>query len=587
MGALTVYLLERIGLLLMLVILITRIPSFRRLINSKLDGKTILFQSLMFGLLVLLGTQTGLLGEHNMFPASFTHWHDQDTLIGSTLFIIVIAGLIGGPIVGTGSGLVVALFLFITKGDVMVASMMINPITGFLAGLMARFFSDERIIAPGKAFFISMFAPILHMGLLLILTDDPDATIQLVNRIGLPLVFTNSLAIAVFASMLHIILNEADQKAVFETSRALKIVDKALPYLKDGFHQNADASKKIAHLLQQELDIPAAAITNQTSILAHVGIGADHHRQGEKILTALSQRAFESGEIQVTYYQDEIQCREWDCPLRAAIIVPIKQSDKIIGLIKLYFKKQQEIRSVEIALAKGLGNLISNQLDIILLQTMKQHLQEAELRGLQAQINPHFLFNTLHLIDTQIRVNPVLARHLIVQLSTFMRYNFKIATEPLIPFDKELEHVRAYLEIVNARFSDQFHVTIEAPKRSITAAIPPFTLQPLIENSIQHGLRDKEADGKIAVIVNLLQKEIEVEVMDNGDGIPMDLLAKLGKETVISHDGNGTGLYNVNQRLINLLGERSRLKFENCHNGGSCIYFRLPLYKTGELSNEI
>lgn len=589
MESLTVLLLERIGLLLIIAFLITRISSFRRLLNRELDGKTIIYQSLIFGIFGIAGAQAGVVIDHDIVSSHLwlLHLGEQEMLVGSSLVAIVIAGLLGGPIVGVGSGIIVAGFLFFLGGVGVLASVLVNPLAGLLAGLTARFFSNERVIAPEKAFFIGMFAPILHMSLLLILTNNPDETILLVNRIGIPLVFSSSIAIAVFTTMLHVILKETDQEVAFETGRALKIVDQALPYLKNGFSQDEDSAWEIAKLLQKELKISAASITNQKYVLAHAGLGSDHHMEGQMLLTDLSKKALELGGIQIAYHSDEIQCRKRGCPLQAAIIIPITQSSEIIGLIKLYFNKPQQIRSVEIALAKGLGKLISNQLDMMVIENMKQHLQEAELRNLQAQINPHFLFNTLHLIDTLIRVDPILARHLIVQLSTFMRFNFKIASVPLIPIEQEIMHVKAYLEIVNVRFSDQLHVTIDVPNHLLNTDIPPFTLQPLIENSLKHGLHDVESGGEVGVQISQVRAEIEVVVTDNGSGISADLLEKLGQETVTSNEGNGTGLYNVNQRLISLLGNGSHLYFENQDRGGSRIFFSLPIKNKGEKPHEI
>jgi two-component system, LytTR family, sensor histidine kinase LytS len=573
---LTIVLFERVGLLLLFAFMMSRIPSFKYLLDRELKGKTMLYHSLIFGVFGICAAQAGVLLSNGHI---YTHlWITTipagTILVGSSLVAIVIAGLFGGPIVGMGAGTVVAFYMFYLGGEGVVANILVHPIAGLLAGYTARFFSKERVIASEKALFIGMFTPILHMCFLLIFTSNPVESIKLVNIIGIPLVLTNSVAIAVFTAMIQVVLREKDQEAAMETKRALKIADLALPFLKQGLNMKSSAS--IAKLLLKELNVAAVSLTDRKRVLAHVGFGADHHVPGQPIQTKLSMTAIESGDIQVAYQREDIKCQTLNCPLQAAIIVPLLQSGKVHGLIKIYFKRPQQIRAVEIALAQGLGRLISNQLDILAIEKMKDLLQEAELRNLQAQINPHFLFNTMHMIDSLIRVNPELARHLIVQLSTFMRFNLKLASVPLIPLEKEVEHVQAYLEIVKVRFSDQLCIEFHVPGNIQKIKIPPFTIQPIVENSLVHGLKDVERGGKITVHIVEMDDGVVVRIADNGRGLPWGLLHRLGRESLQTENGNGTGIYNVNQRLVSLLGNKARLNFENLKSGGCATTFYLP-----------
>lgn len=576
METLTVVLFERIGLLLLFAFMMSRIPSFKYLLDRELGGKTVVYHSLIFGLFGIAAAQAGVLLVDGkiMTYLWITSVPSGAILVGSSLVAIVISGLFGGPIVGFGAGIVVAVYMFYLGGYGMQANVLVHPIAGLLAGYTARFFSKERVIASEKALFIGMFTPILHMCFLLIFTSDSEHAIKLVNTIGIPLVLTNSVAIAVFTAMIQVVLKEKDQEAALETKRALKIADQALPFLKQGL--NMKSSSSIAKLLLKELNVAAVSLTDRKRVLAHVGFGSDHHVPGQPLQTKLSIKAIESGDIQIAYQREDIKCQSLQCPLQAAIIVPLLQSGRVHGLIKIYFKRPQQIRAVEIALAQGLGRLISNQLDVLAIEKMKGLIQEAELRNLQAQINPHFLFNTMHMIDSLIRVNPELARRLIVQLSTFMRFNIKLASVPLIPLEKEIEHVQAYLEIVKVRFSDQLHIEFHVPGNIQKITIPPFTIQPLIENSLVHGLKNVERNGKI--IVHILEQDsgVMVRVEDNGRGLPWGLLHRLGRESLPTQSGNGTGIYNVNQRLINLLGNKARLHFENLKSGGCSTSFYLP-----------
>ncbi|MCF6094977.1 histidine kinase [Microaerobacter geothermalis] len=577
MEALTVTLFERIGLWLVFAFMMTRIPSFRYLLDRELDLKTILLHSMIFGIFGIAGAQAGITIADGEIISKLLIFRleEGETLVGSTLVAVVIAGLMGGPLVGLGSGFIVAGYLYFLGGEGVIANTLVHPLSGLFAGFTARFFSQERVIAPAKALFIGMFTPILHMALILIFTSNPDDTIQLVNTIGLPLVITNSVAIAIFTAMIQVALNEKEQEAALETKRALKIAEEALPHLRQGY--NFQTAMKIAQLLRNELKIAAVSLTNKKEVLAHIGLGADHHQQGEPLKTFLSDKALETGEIQIAYDREQIHCQYLECQLQAAIIVPIRQSGEVAGLIKLYFRRSQQIRAVEIALAQGLGKLISNQLDVVAAEKMKALIQEAELRNLQAQINPHFLFNTLHSIATLIRVNPTLARHLIVQLGFFMRSNLKLTSTSFIRLEQELKQLHAYLEIMKVRFSDKLKVNYLIADGLEEVLIPPFTLQPLVENSIQHGLRDMECGGEIQIHLKRMENVVQIEICDNGTGIPEHLLKQLGKHPLDSKKGSGIGLYNVNQRLTSLLGEKASLHFRNVPSGGCSVSFQIPV----------
>lgn len=577
MEVLTIQLFERLGLLLLIAFLMTRLPTFRHLLDRELSVRSVAAYACFFGLYGIAATQAGVLVSGGQIVPHI--WVAQlapgETLVGSGLVAVVIAGLLGGPYVGLGAGIITGAYAYTLGGEAVVANVLTVLLTGILAGFTARFFSHERVIAPTKALFIGMFAPILHMCLLLMFTDDPEETIKLVNAVGIPLVLTNSVGIAIFTTMIRIALGEREREAALATERALKIVEQALPHLRRGM--NAQTARAIAGLLYAELHIAAVSIANKDCVLAHIGLGTEHHRPREPLLTRVAKLALQTNRVQVAYSREHIQCRYKKCPLQTAIAIPLCQSGEAIGLITLFFRRAQQIRTVEIALAQGIGKLMSDQLDVIAAEKMKQLLQEAEMRHLQAQINPHFLFNTLHLIAALIRVNPRLARHITVQLGHLMRMNLKMTDEPLIPLTQEIDHFNAYLEIVKVRFSDRLTVSFACDDGIGTALIPPFTLQPLAENSLKHGLRRTAGNGRLDIAITQRTTAIHCAISDNGCGIPEQLLAKLGQEPLQRDKGNGIGVYNVNQRLTGFFGTSAQLHFQNKPGGGCTVTFQIPL----------
>ena len=416
----------------------------------------------------------------------------------------------------------------------------------------------------------------MQMGIILIVSAPSEKAIALVDLIGIPMVLTNSISIAIFTTMLRVVFREEERAVAYETQRALHIAEAALPHLKQGLtYQSADA---IARLLLRELKTAAVAVTDVENILAHAGLGDKILIPGERIRSELSRQAIGTGKLQIALNYEDIQPNH--TVLRAAIIVPIKQAGHVAGLIKLYFKKPQEIRSVEIVLAEGLGKLLSYQLSVAMHESMEALMKESELRILQSQINPHFLFNTLNSIVSLTRIEPEMARHITMQLSTFMRLNIKIIASHKITIQQEMMHLNSYLEIIQIRFKDQINMEVQFDPDLPMYMIPPVTLQPLVENCINHGLKDSNHGGRIRIEVLNKDDALQISVEDNGRGISPELLEQLGKVPVNSKEGNGIGVYNVNQRLIGLFGEESQLFIENKSDGGCRFTFNIPRIST-------
>lgn len=576
MEQLTLLLFERMGILLILTFILTRIPLFRQLLDREVSIRTSLYFSIIFGTFGSAGIYAGLVVAEDQLISSFwiTTLEESQGIAHSALVGVVIGGLLGGPVVGVGAGLITGIHLYSLGGFTALANGLSAPITGLFAGWIARFFSHERVITASKALFIGMFAPILLMGLILIFSYPPEAAIELVNTIGIPMVLTNSVSIAIFTMMIRVALHEEERSAAFETQRALKIAELTLPYLKKGL--TPETALATAHLLKRELKAAAVAVTDTDYILAHVGIGSNHHLPGEKLQTELARTAIRTGEIQIAHHRNQIQCRDSKCPLGASIKVPIIQASRVSGIIALYFKRPQQITKVEEALARGLGTLISNQLNLALAENMATLMKDAELRVLQAQIHPHFMFNTLNAINTLIRLDPQLARHVTVQLGTYMRLNLKMVSSQLVPVKQEMSHLQAYIEIIKIRFADQFVIDCEMEEGLEDVLIPPVILQPLVENSIHHGLKGKPNGGEIRIQMKREGDLVKVRVEDNGSGIPEHVMEQLGKTSVKSEEGNGIGVHNANQRLISLFGPEAKLQFENREGGGCRISFTIP-----------
>ncbi|WP_405099677.1 LytS/YhcK type 5TM receptor domain-containing protein [Oceanobacillus sp. FSL H7-0719] len=577
MKDLTIILFERIGLLLVIAFVLTRTPGFKTLLYREFSLRMSLVHAVVFGLFGIASTITGIIIEDGgvvnnhfiLFPVG-----ENQLIVSMSLVAIVIAGLLGGPVVGLGAGLIAGVHLIFLGGVGWLANGFVNPLTGLLAGWTARFFSNERVISPLKALFIGVFPPVLQMQLLLIFYTETFDIVEIVDWIGLPLVLSNSLAIAIFTAMIGIVLKEQENEAALATKQALSIAEEAIPFLKKDF--TVDMAEGITELLYNRLELAAVSVTNSREVLAHKGLGNHHHKAGEPIRSSLALQAIESKQMKVTYDKTDLECSQEKCPLGAAIMIPITQANDDTGLIKFYFRKPQNISPVELMMAQGLGQFISNQLNVLTAERLKMHIRDTELRNLQAQINPHFLFNTLQLIATLFREDAETARHITLKLASFMRFNLRLVSKSLVELEKECEHVEAYASIIQARFAERLEINFKKPEDLSNIYIPPSTIQPLVENCVQHGLHHVATGGRVDILITSDESDVYISVRDNGRGFPRNILKDVSHKPLVDVKNGGIGIYNVNQRLISLLGDASRLKINNLPGGGSEVLFQIP-----------
>ncbi len=576
MESLTITLFERLGLLLIIAFVMTRTPGFRSLLYRNYSVRMSLVHAAVFGVFGIVCSSIGIIITEDgtirnsliLFPVAENHF-----VVSLSLVAIVIAGLLGGPTLGFGAGMIAGAHLFFLGGHGLLANALVNPITGVLAGLTARFFSTERVISPLKALFIGVFPPVLHMQLLLILNDDHAGMVEIVNTIGFSLVLTISTAIAIFTAMIGIALKEQENEAALSSKQAFTIAKEALPFLKKD--SKFEVAGGLADLLYSRLKLAAVTVTDQDEVLAHRGLGPGFHRFRSLLMYPSARRAIRLKQIEVAYSKKDLPGTEENSPFEAAIFIPILKDRDVIFLITFYFKKAEHISPVEMMMAQGLGQFISDHLNMLEAEKLKDHIRDAELRNLQAQINPHFLFNTLQLIAGLIRENPATARLLTLKLAGYMRFNLRLVSKSLVELEKECEHAEAYTAIIQERFRGRIDIRFIKPEEMSNIYIPPSTIQPLIENSVQHGLKDVFENAKIEICIKKVSGGVTITVRDNGSGFPEHLLHVVTRKPLAS-EMSGVGIYNVNQRLVQLLGESARLFIRNLPEGGSEVKFTIP-----------
>jgi hypothetical protein len=199
---------------------------------------------------------------------------------------------------------------------------------------------------------------------------------------------------------------------------------------------------------------------------------------------------------------------------------------------------------------------------------LRLRTNQIELAVLKAQLNPHFLFNTLNSINALVSSDPEAARLVLAQLAEVLRYSLESDRLPLVPLSEELRFVETYLAIEQARFGKRLQVKVDVDDSARPLLVPPMILQPLAENAVKHGLAPKEAGGELLLNVRRRHDHLEIEVADNGvgcNGMPSDNLMN-----------NGRGLHNTDLRLRKMFGDDSGLQVSNGKEGFR-VKFKIPV----------
>jgi two-component system, LytTR family, sensor kinase len=211
-----------------------------------------------------------------------------------------------------------------------------------------------------------------------------------------------------------------------------------------------------------------------------------------------------------------------------------------------------------------------------------QQVTEAELRALRAQINPHFLFNSLNSIANLIVANPDQAETMTLRLARVFRHVLANSSRPLIPLHEEIEFLRTYLQIEGARFGNRLAVNIEVDPGLDMERIPTLILQPIVENALKHGLGPKPGQGHLWIAAEICGNQMRLRVEDDGVGsVFAPRQSSNGRSFAESDNGhngksNGVGLENIAQRLNALYQDQGEMILEAREAGGTRVTILLP-----------
>ncbi|MEI4929485.1 sensor histidine kinase [Aeromonas caviae] len=526
-------LLQQMSVSLVIAYLFSKSPLLRPLANYsvRLPHKVLIY--VIFSCFCILGTYVGL---------------DIDDAIANTRAVgAVLGGLLGGPLVGFLVGLTGGLHRYTLGGFTDLACAISTTCEGLLGGLvhwrLMRAGRVNDLFAPRVAFFTTFVAEIMQMVIILLVATPFDKSLLLVRTIATPMILANSCGAALFISMIR------DQQRMYEkfsrvfSAKALTIANRTVGIMSQGF--TPEASGKIAHIVQEETGVGAVAITDTDKILAFIGTGEDHHKPGTPITSAITLQAIAQNKVLFADGNSQpYRCSiSPQCQLGSVLVIPLQGDEGVIGTIKLYEPKKRLFLKINHTLGEGIANLLSQQLLAGRLEQQQRLLVQSELKLVQAQINPHFLFNTLNTISAITRRDPGRARELLLHLSRFFRNNLK-RQSGLTTLREEQEHCLSYLEIEQARFGERLTVINELPPHLAEVQLPSFTLQPLIENAIKHGICSLLGEGRLRLFARETSEAITLCVEDNAGAWQP------------SGQGDGLGMSLVDKRLKSAFGER-------------------------------
>jgi two-component system LytT family sensor kinase len=200
---------------------------------------------------------------------------------------------------------------------------------------------------------------------------------------------------------------------------------------------------------------------------------------------------------------------------------------------------------------------------------LEARLMEARLKTLEAELHPHFLFNTLHAISTLVHRDPESADRMISRLSDLLRITFDRSGEAKVPLKEEIDFLQKYLDIEQTRFQDRLTVSVRIDPDALDGEVPRMILQPLAENAVKHGIAGRNAGNRIQISAGRNGDRLWMQVHDNGGGLQVRTLRALR---------TGVGLSNTRARLDCLYGRHYRLEFSDTH-GGLAVLIEIPFQR--------
>ncbi len=366
-----------------------------------------------------------------------------------------------------------------------------------------------------------------------------------------------------------------------QSDAMLQLASSTLDVMQEGL--TPTAAHKICKLLLPNTAAIAVAITDRETILAYEGFQETDNPSGANIKTQATHETIADGAMRVLHTTDDIGFPSDITAIQAAIIVPLEVGDNVVGTLKFYYRKPKHITETQQSIAMGFGRLLSTQIASIELENQKKLATSMELKMLQSQINPHFLFNTINTIASLIRTDPMKARTLLRDFAIFYRRTLEDSSERIM-LSREIEQTMRYFSFEIARFGDErLAMWIATAENVQDMMVPPFIIQPVVENAVRHAM---PAEGQLLITINaeVDGNDVIVEVTDNGVGMTEETRSNI--MAAQSSTGMGIAIKNVHDRMKGFFGQYACMEVESKLGEGTKVTLRFPDCAKRDLEEE-
>ena len=557
-----------ICLLVVLAFLMTKMSFVQRLLfnsddmeepgedsgkNGQLTDKLIL--GVIFGIFCIISDYIGIQVE--------------GALPNARVIGVLSAGFIGGPVSGIVTTIIACVHRYVIFPEristvACVLSAMIHGVIGCVIGYRKQGsmqYSNRFLLV------ITFISELIHIAMILLLTRPFAEAVEIVEKVIVPMVIINSVGMVIFFNVFKSIYSTEDLKVASKVALAMRTAERCTPYLfLDGKDRNktAENSQKIIDIIMKEYHCQGVALIQDLQFLGRssafdaIELTADNY---PRLLSAtktykntrISRIPIPEDGFYVLYEKNVI------------ISAPIVRDENQVLALVVLVKKNAYSYKADIEFVTGLANYFATQLKLSEMEAQKEALRKAELTTLQSQINPHFLFNSLNTISYFCREKPEKARELLLALSSYFR-NMLEDIDYMVTLETELERVKAYTLLEEARFEDRLSVEFKAKKEDLTCCVPNLILQPIVENAIHHGAMKRERGvGKVTVRVKREERNTRIDVIDNGPGMDYRIIESLYGGEKVEH--TGIGLMNVQQRLVSIYGKGYGLQIVTSEEG--------------------
>lgn len=366
------------------------------------------------------------------------------------------------------------------------------------------------------------------------------------------------------------LLLDPDSVRARQSDAMLQLASDTFDVMREGLTHSS--AQQTCEILLKNTDAIAVSITDREIILGYAGFEELVNPTGSKIYRKETIDGLAGDEARSFPSADEIGLVN-PATINAAIVAPITVGDDIMGTLRFYYRSSRKITETQRSIAQGFGKLLSTQLEASEAEKQRKLATSMELKMLQSQINPHFLFNTINTIASLVRTDPMKARTLLRDFAVFYRRTLEDSSERIL-LSREIEQTMRYFSFELARFGDErLALCIGVDPEVRDMLVPPFIMQPIVENAVRHAM---PSEGKLTIKITAEVEGDDIVVVISDDGVGMSEETRDNIMNSESSTGMGIAVRNVHDRMKGYFGKDAEMHVDSELGVGTTITLRFP-----------